>query len=176
MDGGAETLHYLLERDPSSPAFSHDAAALLPFNARNPLYAVLHESSYADGGATRWSAERTAPEDFGADSLLLTGEHIFPWHFEDCADLRPYRQVAAVLAEHPWPRLYDADVLADLDVPCAAIVYADDPYVDRGFSEETAEAMPSLRTWITNEHLHNGLRTDGEHIFDRLLGLVRGGA
>lgn len=34
---------------------SGDLAALLPFNGRAPLYAVLHESSYADGGVTNWS-------------------------------------------------------------------------------------------------------------------------
>ena len=27
---------------------------------------------------------------------------------------------------------------------------------------------------MTDEHLHNGLRTDGEHILDRLIGLARG--
>jgi pimeloyl-ACP methyl ester carboxylesterase len=173
MDGGAETLHHLLEHEPTSPAFSHDAAALLAFDARNPIYAVLHEACCADGGATRWSAQRVLPEDFEGDSLLLTGEHIFPWHFEDDPALRPYREVAAPLAEHEWPRLYDADVLAQVDVPCAALVYADDPYVLRGFSEETAALVPSLRPWLTNEHLHNGLRTDGEHVLDRLITLAR---
>ena len=31
--------------------------------ARNPIYAILHEACYADGGATRWSAERVQPEE-----------------------------------------------------------------------------------------------------------------
>ena len=143
MDGGAEAVHYLLERDPTSPAFSHDLAALLPFGARNPLYAVVHESSYADGGRTRWSADRVEPDDFRGDSTLLTGEHLFPWHFEESPGLRPYREIAAILAEHDWPRLYDADRLAATDVPCAAAIYADDPYVDRAFSE--ADRRPASR-------------------------------
>ena len=33
-------LDYLIERDPSSPAFRHDLAAMLPFNARNPLLSL----------------------------------------------------------------------------------------------------------------------------------------
>src|SRR3954466_9318124 len=37
MSGGAEALHYLLERDPDSRAFRHDVAAEIPFSARNPL-------------------------------------------------------------------------------------------------------------------------------------------
>ena len=177
MDGGAEALHYLLERDPTSPAFAHDFATTVPFGARNPLYAVIHESSYADGVATRWSADRVEPDDFRADdSLLLTGEHLFRWHFEDSADLRPWREVADLVAEHPWPRLYDADVLSQVDVPCAAAIYADDPFVDRQFSEQTADLLPGLRPWLTDEYLHNGLRTDGGRVLDRLIDLARGRA
>jgi pimeloyl-ACP methyl ester carboxylesterase len=174
MDGGADALHYLLERDPSSPAFRYDLAAMLPFTARNPLYAVLHESSCADGGATRWSAERVQPEDFRGDSLMLTAEHLFRWHFEDSPDLRPYRDVAALLAEHEWPRLYDADRLGQTDVRCAAVIYADDPYVLREYSEETADLLPGMRRWLTDEYLHNGLRTAGDRVLDRLIALARG--
>jgi pimeloyl-ACP methyl ester carboxylesterase len=173
MDGGAENVHHLLERDPTSPAFRHDLAAMLPFNARNPLYAVLHESSYADGGRTRWSAERVQPDDFQGDSILLTGEHLFPWHFEDAPDLRHHRDVAAILAEHDWPALYDASRLAEIDVPCAAVIYADDPYVHRAFSEETADLLPRMQRWLTDEYLHNGLRTAGDRILDRLIDLAR---
>ena len=173
MDGGSAELHYLLERDPASPAFVHDLVATLPFGARNPLYAVLHESSYADGVATRWSAARTLPDDFGGDSLLLTGEHLFPWHFEDTPGLRPYRAVADLLAEEEWPRLFDPAVLADVDVPCAAVVYVDDPFVEVGLSLETAALVPTLRPWITNEFLHSGLRVGGGDLLDRLLGMTR---
>jgi pimeloyl-ACP methyl ester carboxylesterase len=172
--GGAENVHHVLELEFSSPAFRHDVTALLPFGARNPIYSVLHESSYADGGATRWSSERVQPDDFAGDSLLFTGEHLYPWHFQDTPGLRPYRDVAAVLAEHEWPRLYDADVLAQVDVPCAAVIYADDPYVIRRFSEETADLLPGMRRWLTDEYLHNGLRTDGNRILDRLITLARG--
>ncbi|MCU1479865.1 MAG: alpha/beta hydrolase fold protein [Subtercola sp.] len=171
MDGGAEQLHYLLERDPASSAFTHDLAAAFSFGARDPIYAVLHESSYTDGGRTRWSAERVEPADFLGDSLLFTGEHLFSWHFDDIAELRPYRAVASILAEHDWPRLFDANVLSSVDVPCAAAIYVDDPFVDREFSEETADLIPSLKRWVTDEHLHNGLRTSGGAVLDRLIGL-----
>ena len=174
MDEGAEAVHYLLERDPRSAAFAQDVVDAFPFRARNPLYAVIHESSYADGSATRWSAGRVEPDDFRGDSLLLTGEHLFPWHFEDAPELRPYREVAQILAEHPWPRLYDAEVLAAVDVPCAAAIYVDDPFVDRRFSEETADLLPGMRRWLTDEHLHNALRTDGGSVLDHLIGLTRG--
>jgi len=173
-DGGAEDLHYLLERDPRSAAFAHDFEAMLPFDARNPLYAVIHESSAADGGATRWSAARVEPDDFRGDTQLLTGEHLFPWHFEDCVGLRPYREVASILGEHEWPRLYDPAVLAEVDVPCAAAIYADDPFVVREYSLETAALLPGMRNWLTDEFLHNGIRSGGERVLDRLIGLARG--
>lgn len=176
MSDGAERLHHLLERDPDSPAFRYDVAAAMPFSGRNPLYAVVHESSYADGHATRWSAERTRPAEFAEDPTLLTGEHVFPWMFEDYGALAPLREAAGLLAEHAWPRLYDAERLRACEVPCAAAIYADDAYVDRGFSEETAALIPTMRPWLTNEYEHNGLRADGARVLDRLIALARGRA
>jgi hypothetical protein len=31
-----------------------------------------------------------------------------------------------------------------------------------------------LRTWVTNEHQHDGLRRDGEQVLDHLIALARG--
>ena len=57
MSDGAAHVHALLELPADSPGFLHDAQDFVGFE-RNPIYAILHESSYADGVATRWSAER----------------------------------------------------------------------------------------------------------------------
>jgi pimeloyl-ACP methyl ester carboxylesterase len=171
MAGGAERLHHLLELPPDSPAFLHDLETETGF-ARNPLYAILHEACWADGGATRWSAQRMLPAEF-EDPLLLTGEHVYPWMFDDLAALAPLRDAASLLAERNWPYLYDPDVLAANAVPAAALIYAEDMYVERAFSEETAARIPRLRPWITNEYDHNGLRVDGERILGRLLDLAR---
>jgi pimeloyl-ACP methyl ester carboxylesterase len=174
MSDGAEHLHYLLELPPDSPAFLHDAEDAEPF-ARNPLYAILHEASWADGGTTRWSAERILPSEYEAPELF-TGEHVYPWMFEDYGALAPLRDAAGLLAEREWPRLYDPDVLANNEVPVAAAIYAGDMYVERVFSEETAARIRGARTWITNEYEHNGLRAEGERILGRLIDLARGRA
>ena len=174
MSDGAARLHYLLERDPASPAFLADLDASMPFRSRNPLYAVIHEASYADGCATRWSAQRTMPEDFREDPTLLTGEHIFPWTVEDDSLLAPLSEAAQLLAEHEWPTLYDAEALSRCETPAAAVIYAEDPYVVRTFSEETARLVPTMRPWLTNELEHNGLGADGARVLDRLIGLARG--
>ena len=176
MSDGAERLHFLLERDPGSPAFAHDLAAALPFSARNPLYAVVHESSYADGGVTGWSAQRVLPADFAADPTLFTGEHVFPSTISDLPGLAPLAEAAQLLAEHEWPRLYSAQALRECTVPCVAAVYAEDPYVDRAFSEEAAALIPTMRTWLTNEFEHDGLRTRGEQVLGRLIDMAHGRA
>jgi len=93
--------------------------------------------------------------------------------FEDYGALRPLREAAELLATHPWPPLYDAERLRTCAVPCAAAVYAEDIYVERSFSEETARLIPSMRVWLTNEYEHNGLRVDGGRILDRLISLAR---
>lgn len=172
MSHGAEELHYLLERPPDSPAFRHDVESAVSF-ARNPLYAVLHEASWADGGATRWAAERTLPAEFEAPELF-TGEHVYPWMFEDYGALGPLREAAERLARREWPRLYDEAVLAGNRVPVAAAIYAEDMYVERAFSEETAAVIRGARTWLTNEYEHNGVRVDGARVLGRLIDLVRG--
>jgi pimeloyl-ACP methyl ester carboxylesterase len=172
MSDGAEKLHYLLELAPDSPAFLHDVAAALPF-ARNPIFCVLHESCYADGCSTRWSAERLRPPEFDAPELF-TGEHVFSWMLEDYGALRPLQEAGQLLADHEWPWLYDPDQLARNDVPVAAAIYADDMYVDRDLSEGTAARIRGLRVWLTSEYEHDGLGVDGERILDRLIDVARG--
>ena len=174
MSDGAERLHYVLELPPDSPAFLHDVEANTSF-ARNPLYAVVHEACYADGGATRWAADRLLPDAYEAPELV-TGEHVYRWMFEDYGALAPLREAADLLAEHEWPRLYDNARLAANEVPAAAAIYAEDMYVERAFSEETAALVRGLRPWVTSEYEHNGLRADGARILSRLLDLARGRA
>jgi pimeloyl-ACP methyl ester carboxylesterase len=171
---GAERLHYLLELPSDSPAFLHDVERAVDF-ARDPIYAVLHEASWADGGATRWSAERILPAEFDA-SELFTGEHVYPWMFDEYGGLSPLRDAADLLAEREWPRLYDEDVLRRNEVATAAAIYVEDMYVERSFSEETAAQIRGIKPWITSEYDHNGLRVDGERILGRLLDLARGRA
>jgi pimeloyl-ACP methyl ester carboxylesterase len=175
MSYGSEQLHYILELPFGSPAFLHDLEAAHTF-ARNPIYAVIHEACYATGGATRWSAERVFPPESRDDPTFLTGEHVYPWMFEDYSALRPLAEAAEILAEHEWPRLYDPQGLAENDVPAAAAIYAEDMYVERAFSEETAASIRGLRPWVTNEYEHDGLRSEGGRVLGRLLDLVQGRA
>ena len=171
---GFELLHHVVELPFGSQAFLHDAAAGVKFD-RNPIYATLHESSYADGVATRWSAHRLLPDEI-VESGYLTAEHIFPWMWEDYAALHGHRAAADILADHPWPALYDADRLRHNEIPVAATIYVNDLYVERDFAEETAATIRGVRTWQTDEYEHNGLRADGERVLDRLIDLARGRA
>jgi pimeloyl-ACP methyl ester carboxylesterase len=171
---GWELLHHVIELPIGSPAFLYDAEAGSRWG-RNPIYATLHESSYADGFPTRWSAARVLPAEV-EEHRYFTAEHVFPWMWDDYSRLRPHRAPAEILAEHAWPKLYDADRLRQNDVPVAATIYVGDVYVDRDYAMETAGLIRGLRPWITNEYEHNGLRADGERVLGRLIALVTGRA
>jgi pimeloyl-ACP methyl ester carboxylesterase len=175
MSAGAEDLHHILELPVDSPAFRHDVDHALGF-ARNPLYAVLQEACWADGGSTRWAAERLLPAEYEDEPELFVGEHVYPWMFEDYGALAPLREAAGILAERDWPRLYDAERLAVNEVPVAAATYAEDMYVERALSEETAGHIRGLRQWLTDEYQHNALRADGDRVLGRLIDLTRGRA
>ncbi|WP_329402956.1 alpha/beta fold hydrolase [Streptomyces melanogenes] len=189
---GAHQLHYLLEdafvRTATGPAlsdaFQEGVHAALSY-AAHPLYAVLHEAIYAqDARPTDWSADRVRAEfpRFSAEKaltgdgpVLFTGESVHPWHFETDPALRRLRETADLLAARTdWTPLYDPAALAANEVPVAAAVYHDDMYVDTTHSLATARAVRGLRTWVTDEYEHDGVRAGGERVLDRLLALVGG--
>ncbi|MFD6037528.1 alpha/beta fold hydrolase [Streptomyces griseoincarnatus] len=188
---GSHRLHFLLEDafvpTPSGPrlsdAFQEEVQGLLSF-AGHPLYALIHEAIYAqDARPTAWSAERVRSEfpQFdaakalaGEEPVLFTGETIHPWMFDCDPALRPLRETAELLAARTdWTPLYDPDRLAANEVPAAAAVYHDDMYVDTAHSLATARAVRGLRTWVTDEFEHDGVRTGGPRVLDRLLALAR---
>lgn len=168
-DNGWQTLWGVLEQDPRTNGFRYDMAAALPFSPRNPLYYVLHESSYADGFATRWAAERVEPDDYREDPTLLTAEHVRRDWAVTVPEWRPWAEVAERLAEVPWPQLYDPRVIADSGVRGAAAVYVNDIYVPLEESLATAELLPGVATWVTSQFEHGGLRTGG--VLERLIDL-----
>jgi pimeloyl-ACP methyl ester carboxylesterase len=186
FDEGMENLHYLLEDafctgaggDELSPVFLRELEHSQPFDT-HPIFAVLHEMCYTQGGAARWSAERVRGEYPDMDwqpgkAPSFTGEMIYPWMFEDYPGLCPLREVAELLAaEERWPRLYDPAQLALNTVPCVAAVYAEDMYVPRALSERTATAIAGMKIWLTNEYEHSGLRTSNGAVLDRLFALRR---
>ena len=171
-DDGWQVLWSLLEADPGTLVFRHDLADALPFAGRNPLYYVVHESCYADGGATGWAADRVEPDDFLADPTLLTAEHVRRDWLETVPHLKPWQGVAEALARHEWPALYDADALAASGARGAAAVYYRDVYVPVETSMATAALLPDVITWVTSGFEHSGLRS-GE-VLPRLFALADG--
>ncbi|HSX96455.1 MAG TPA: alpha/beta fold hydrolase [Streptomyces sp.] len=188
---GSHRLHFLLEdafvRTPQGPAladsFQEEVQSLLSY-AGHPLYALLHEACYGqDPGPTSWAAERVRrrfPQFDAAKTLtgdgpvLFTGESVHPWMFDNDPALRPLRETAQSLAEERgWPPLYDPERLARNEVPVAAAIYHDDMYVDTDHSLRTARAVRGLRTWVTDEFEHDGVRAGGPRVLDRLLALAR---
>ncbi|AWW36286.1 alpha/beta hydrolase [Streptomyces sp. AS58] len=188
---GSHRLHYLLEdafvRTPAgtalSDSFQEEAQSLLSY-AGHPLYALVHEAIYGqDERPTAWSAERVRAEFGQFDAaktlagdapLLFTGETVHPWMFECDPALRPLRETAELLAARTdWRPLYDPARLAANEVPVAAAIYHDDMYVDTAHSLQTARAVRGLRTWVTDEFEHDGVRAGGPRVLDRLIALTR---
>ncbi|MCX4238045.1 alpha/beta fold hydrolase [Streptomyces sp. NPDC020707] len=188
---GSHRLHYLLENafvrtaqgTALSDAFQEEVRPLLSY-AGHPLYALVHEACYGQGERpTAWSAERVRadfPQFDAAKSLagdgpvLFTGESVHPWTFDCDPALRPLRETADLLAERTdWPVLYDPARLAANEVPVAAAVYHDDMYVDTDHALKTARTIRGLRTYVTNEFEHDGVRAGGPRVLDRLLSLAR---
>ena len=100
---------------------------------------------------------------------------IYPWMFDEYPQLQPLKAASELLAQRTdWPPLYDVATLQQNHVPCAAAVYYNDMYVERQYSEETAQTIQGIKLWVTNQYEHNALRADGEALLDRLLAMVRG--
>jgi pimeloyl-ACP methyl ester carboxylesterase len=179
---GLEQLHYLLETAFVGDELSDELLTALESRtsfAGRPLYALLHESIYCDGSSSRWAAQqvRDALPELSQDArpLMPTGEAIFPWMFAVDRALAPLRDAAELLAAYEWPVLYDHDRLAANGVPVAAAVFHDDMYVESAFSLEAAQRIGGMRTWVTNELGHDGLRTDAR-VIERLLDMTAGEA
>ena len=183
MSYGFEKVHYLLElafageRQVSS-LFLRQLDEQLPFDPA-PIYSLLHEACYAQGEATRWSAQRILSEfpefALGGDGpVFFTGEMVYPWQFDEYRELEPLKEAAELLAEfEDWPRLYDVERLRANEVPVVAAVYENDMYVERAFSLETAETM-GARAWVTSRYEHDGLRSWGTEVVGNLFALRRG--
>ena len=183
MSYGFEKVHYLLELafagdGEVSSLFLRELDHFLPFDPA-PIYSLLHEACYAQGEATRWSAQRVLAEfpEFELDGdgpVFFTGEMVYPWQFDEYRELQPLKEAAELLADYEdWPALYDPERLRANEVPVAAAVYENDMYVEREFSLETAETM-GAKAWVTSRYEHDALRSWGEEVLGHLFAVRRG--
>ena len=182
-EGGFETLANLLE-EPFHPNgrlrtdFLADVGDMVSFE-RAPLYAAVHESIYGGTvpGATAWAAQRVsetldgfAPQATPDDAeFYLTGEHIFPFQFDEDPALRPFKEVAEELARNDdWRNLYAG---LGASTSAAAVVYTDDIFVPRELSLETADALGAT-VYETAAWQHDGLRRHGRDVIGVLMSAV----
>ncbi|AOZ71925.1 hypothetical protein BK816_00325 [Boudabousia tangfeifanii] len=157
--------------------------------ARTPLYALMHETIYAgatpalEGQATNWAAHRISREvaGFAEDAnplakdepFFLTGEHIYPWMFEEDPALTPLAEVANALAQYTnWPPLYLPQQLAANQIPGAAAIYFDDIFVPVEPSLKWVKTA-GIERYVTSKYQHSGIGTAGAEILGQLLELSR---
>ena len=157
--------------------FLLDVGQRVSFQA-GPLYAAIHESIYGGVGGqsvTGWAAHRMREEfpEFAEDGTYLTGEHVFPWQFDEDPALRPFKQAAGELAAHEWTSSpYDAAVLSDAPLIAATAIYLDDIFVPFEDSLATGHTFRDLRPMVTNRFQHNGISEDGAGILGELFRLA----
>ncbi|SDR79785.1 alpha/beta fold hydrolase [Corynebacterium timonense] len=183
QEGGADALAGLLE-EPFHPGgqlrtdFLAEVGQRVSFESA-PLYAAVHESIYGGTvpGATSWAAQRVSEtlEGFAPDAgegdgeLFLTGEHVFPFQFDEDPALVPFKEAAFELAaKEDWPNLYAQAGRVDR---AYAMVYTDDIYVPRELSMEAAEIL-GARVHETDAWQHDGLRRHGKAVLDILFSMA----
>jgi len=178
---GFATLNFLMEnaiqQEKLTYSFLKGLLGLQAFDT-NPFFTILHEACYTQGFSSNWSADRIRNEfpEFNlgeGDSFLFTGEMLYPWMLDQFSTLAPLKDASHQLAEKSdWPQLYDVEKLKTNPVPVSAAVYTNDMYVDRDYSIETASSVRGIQTWETAEFEHNGLRSHGKKVLEKLFSLL----
>lgn len=145
----------------------------------HPLYAVLHEPIYCQGGvAPNWAAERVVKQypnfDTGSNfqKVYFTGEMVFKHNFEESHELAGFAPAAMLLAQTTdWTELYDIEQLRRNEVPVYSSIYIDDMYVDFRFAQETAGLIQGCKTFVTNALYHNAWHSKSEELMKALFAL-----
>ncbi|KAI0164926.1 alpha/beta-hydrolase [Xylariaceae sp. FL1272] len=195
MDGGLDTVHNIIIRMKAD----FDQFGELSYPILNqleqeggwdvaPIYTLLHEPCwcFGPGVAGNWAAKRVGANleeyswlrddwsgtaSLGDRPLFFSGEMIFPFHFETCAELIKMKETAHILARYDqWPALYDIEKLGRNTVPVYAASY-NDMYVDAGLARVTASRVRGLKLFETNVMFHSALRKRTDDVLRELLAL-----
>lgn len=188
MKPNFEQVHWILDTafndgDGTTSMTSHisDEFRMAVMNATesHPLYWPLQEFIYANGeldAPIDWAAQRvrnTMPQfDTHARPLLMTGEAVFPWMFDQEQQLKPFKgAVELMMQDTHFGVIYDADQLERNEVPLQATVYFDDMYVDSTLSLDTLRRVGNSHAWVTNEFEHDGVHGTQvfQHMFEQAL-------
>ncbi|WP_369921797.1 alpha/beta fold hydrolase [Marinomonas polaris] len=183
MGPGIDQLHWLVDeafagsdKNKLSDVFLEQVMNHTSYH-EGPLFAVIHESIYGrPNESTSWAAQQLRDQfsefDASHSPLMLTGEMIYPWMFEQITSLRPFADAANSLADYQdYVPLYDLEKLAQNKVPVVAAVYHNDMYVPRELSLKTAKQVANTQVWLTNSYEHDGVRQSTE-VFCKLRELL----
>lgn len=183
MGPGIDQVHWLVDeafagsdKTRLSDVFLEQVMNITSYH-EGPLFAAIHESIYGRPNEnTSWAAQQLRDQfsEFDASNspLMLTGEMIYPWMFDQISSLRPFADAANALAEYQdYAPLYDLEKLAKNKVPVVAAVYHNDMYVPRELSLKTASQVSNSQVWITNSYEHDGVRQSPE-VFCKLRELL----
>lgn len=183
MGPGIDQVHWLVDeafagsdKTRLSDVFLEQVMNITSYH-EGPLFAAIHESIYGrPNKSTSWAAQQLRDQfsefDASHSPMMLTGEMIYPWMFDQISSLHPFADAANALAEYEnYAPLYDLEKLAENKVPVVAAVYHNDMYVPRELSLKTASQVANSQVWITNSYEHDGVRQSPE-VFCKLRELL----
>ena len=184
--GGLDTVHDLVLTAANDLELFHfltrptlSKIAAQGFFDNHPIYAVLHEPIYCQGGVTpNWAAESVVKSCAHFDvrskseDVFFTGEMVFKHNFKEYPDLVALAPAANLLAmTSDWSPLYNIEQLMRNEVPVYSSTYIDDMYVDFQFAEETAGLVKGCKTFVTNVLYHDASRSKCEELMKALFAL-----
>lgn len=185
--GGTDSVHQIVVKfDHDLNQFGHPTRATLStiqnavtFDAL-VIYALFQENIYSEGTGPHWAAHRLRPALYCYENdtkVKFTGEMVYPFMYEDYAELRPWKKVAQQLMDYDnYGKLYDLEQLKKNKVPVAAAVYVYDQYVDFDTCRLVLGKLdnPNVRPYITSEFFHNGIGANPDRVVGTLLQLLKG--
>ena len=176
MSDGAEKLHYSSSSRSARPRFLHDVEAALPPFARNPLYAVDPRGLLRRRGRDTLVGRAPAARRVRGAGALHRRARL-------SLDVRGDTARCGRCARRPSCSRSASGRGSTTPSACARTrcrprrpMYAEDMYVERAFSEETAALDPRPAP-VGHERVRAQRPTaDGERILGRLIDLARGRA
>ncbi|KAJ7622510.1 alpha/beta-hydrolase [Roridomyces roridus] len=192
MNGGIDRVHQLVLRAANDlKLFSKLSYGLLhKIETKqeldsHPFYAILHEVVYCQGRSADWACAKVLKkypeflwtrmkEQPASIPVYFTGEMVFPEMLDEYSNLRSLKNVANMIAEYDaWPALYDTEILRQNTVKVTSATYFDDMYVDFERAQETARSIGNIEQYISNQHMHSGLRKDPKSVLTALFKLSK---
>ncbi|KAH3668120.1 hypothetical protein OGAPHI_001874 [Ogataea philodendri] len=144
----------------------------------NLLHFLYQENIYMNGPgkSTNWTVERVKKQLYG-DKFFFTSEHHYSELCNDYHRLQSLKPLLDLLhSTTDWRQIWNIETLKTFTpakLPIYCMVFYDDQYVSTELSLANETIFPFKRV-ITSEFLHDGVKSNGHEVLDKLFQLSLG--